>query len=68
MIENANQPLIAVHVCKGCGAAIERCAVNPDNTITGLVKCPHCGHEGDLNIEIQSKSTKRPPAKAATSN
>ena len=59
MSESTNEPLIAVHVCRVCGAATERSAVNPDNTITGLVKCPSCGHEGDLNIEIRPKSTKR---------
>lgn len=61
----SNDQLIATHVCKVCGSATERSAVNPDNTITGLVKCPHCGHEGDLNIEIRDKNSKRPPGKAS---
>lgn len=64
MSESASEPLIAVHVCKACGAATDRSAVNPDNTITGLVKCSHCGFEGDLNIEIRGKDSKRPPSKA----
>jgi ribosomal protein L32 len=65
MRDETTEPLIAVHVCKVCGTATERSAVNPDNTITGLVKCPSCGHEGDLNIEIRGKSTMRPPVSAA---
>jgi hypothetical protein len=63
MNEVPNEPLTAVHVCKLCGAATERSAANPDNKITGLVKCASCGHEGDFNIEIRGKSTKRPPTR-----
>lgn len=64
MSDTMDGKLRPVHVCKFCGAATERSDVNPDNTITGLVKCSNCGHEGDLNIEIRGASTKRPPAKA----
>src|ERR1700722_5270436 len=49
--------LTAVHVCQACGAVIKRAGVEPDSIITGLIKCPSCGHEGDLNIEIRGTST-----------
>lgn len=65
MAKDASDELIAVHLCKVCGATTERSAVNPDNTITGFVKCPHCGHEGDLNIEIRSLNGRRPPRKVS---
>jgi DNA-directed RNA polymerase subunit RPC12/RpoP len=56
--------LIAVHVCQTCGTAVERTAVEPESVITGLISCPNCGHDGDLNIEIRETSTKRPPKRA----
>lgn len=59
MSENTKSYLVAVHVCKACGVATARSDVNPDNTITGLVKCPRCRHEGDLNIEIRAAAAKR---------
>jgi transcription elongation factor Elf1 len=63
---NNDEPLIAVHVCKSCGAATERSDVNAESVITGLVQCRVCGAERELNIEIRNQSglVKRPPARA----
>jgi predicted RNA-binding Zn-ribbon protein involved in translation (DUF1610 family) len=62
-VEGAEEQLIAVHVCKSCGAATERSAVYAERTISGLINCPVCGYKGDLNLNIQSISKKCPPAK-----
>ncbi len=64
MMENSDEHLIAVHVCKACGALTERSSVNQDSVFSGLVKCCQCGQERDLNIAILGKSAKRPPEKA----
>jgi predicted RNA-binding Zn-ribbon protein involved in translation (DUF1610 family) len=64
MSSHPDEELAAVHVCQACGTAIERSAVEPESLISGLIECPNCGHEGDLNIEIHGKSTKRPPTRA----
>jgi hypothetical protein len=53
----------AVHVCRGCGTAIERKEVNPESLISGLIACPHCGIESHLNLEIRGTGEKRPPAR-----
>jgi DNA-directed RNA polymerase subunit RPC12/RpoP len=66
MSKHPDEELIAVHVCQSCGAAIERTAVEPESIISGHIRCPSCGHEGDLNIEIRGSITKRPPTRAAT--
>ena len=60
--------LVAVHVCRECGVATERSKVNDDSVFTGLVRCPSCGHEGNLNLEIHGNQQlqKKPPSKAAT--
>jgi DNA-directed RNA polymerase subunit RPC12/RpoP len=59
-----DEELKAVHVCQACGTVIERSAVEAESIITGLIKCPNCGHTGDLNIEIRGISMKRPPVRA----
>jgi len=64
MSQHRDEELIAVHVCQTCGTAIERAAVEPESIITGLISCPNCGHDGDLNIEIRGALTKRPPKRA----
>ena len=64
--EEPDAELKAVHVCQACGTTVERAAVEPESMISGFIKCPNCGHDGDLNIEIRGKSTKRPPARANT--
>lgn len=66
MSKYPDEDLSAVHVCQACGATTERAAVEAESIITGLIKCPNCGHEGDLNIEIRGKSAKRPPRRATT--
>jgi DNA-directed RNA polymerase subunit RPC12/RpoP len=53
----------AVHVCRACGAAIEREDVNSESLISGLIACPHCGQESHLNLEIRGPADKRPPAR-----
>jgi DNA-directed RNA polymerase subunit RPC12/RpoP len=63
MNETAQGQFEAVHVCLGCGTAIERKEVNPESLISGLIACPHCGHESPLNLEIRGKGEKRPPAR-----
>jgi DNA-directed RNA polymerase subunit RPC12/RpoP len=64
MSKHTDEELTAVHVCQVCGTEIERAEVEPESMITGLIKCPNCGHAGDLNIEIRGKPTKRPPTRA----
>jgi DNA-directed RNA polymerase subunit RPC12/RpoP len=56
----------AVHVCRGCDAAIERKEVKPESLISGLIACPHCGFESHLNLEIRGTEEKRPPARETT--
>ncbi len=56
----------AVHVCLGCGTAIERKEVKPESLISGLIACPHCGFESHLNLEIRGTEEKRPPARETT--
>jgi DNA-directed RNA polymerase subunit RPC12/RpoP len=63
MSQFPDEELVAVHVCQACGTAVERAAVEPESMITGFIRCPHCGHEGDLNIEIRDASGKRPPTR-----
>ena len=53
--------LVAVHVCKACGAALERAQVQPEDLLSGLISCPNCGKAGPLNIEIVGPTKKRPP-------
>jgi hypothetical protein len=65
MSKYPDEELAAVHVCQACGTSVERSAVEPESLITGLIKCPNCGHESNLDIEIRGKSTKRPPTRAA---
>jgi enterochelin esterase-like enzyme/predicted RNA-binding Zn-ribbon protein involved in translation (DUF1610 family) len=55
---------IAAHVCKSCGAAIERAAIAPEALISGVIPCPKCGHESSLNLEIIGPSGRRPPGRA----
>jgi len=66
MNETSRDELIAVHICQSCETATERAAVNAESMISGLVRCPACGHEGPLNIEIRDRKapTKRPPMRA----
>jgi predicted RNA-binding Zn-ribbon protein involved in translation (DUF1610 family) len=53
-------PLIVVHVCRSCGEVTERSQADHQCLINGLVRCPHCGYEGDLDIEIRAaRSTNR---------
>ncbi len=52
--------LVAVHVCKACGAALERDQVQPEDLLSGLISCLNCGKPGPLNIEIVGPK-KRPP-------
>jgi hypothetical protein len=47
--------LVAMHICRECGAATERSCVNPESIISGLVKCLRCGYEGQLTIEIRER-------------
>jgi DNA-directed RNA polymerase subunit RPC12/RpoP len=53
--------LVAVHVCKTCGANLERAQVQPEDLLSGLISCPNCGKAGPLNIEIVGPTKKRPP-------
>jgi DNA-directed RNA polymerase subunit RPC12/RpoP len=55
--------LAAVHICKSCGAAIERDQISPEALISGVIRCPKCGHESALNLEIIEPSAKRPPSR-----
>lgn len=66
MTETARGHFVAVHVCRGCGSAIERKQVNPESLISGLIACPHCGVESHLNLEIRGTGEKRPPARDTT--
>ena len=59
-------PLIAVHLCKFCGAAIERAMIAPEALISGVISCPKCGRESALNLEIIEPSVKRPPTRDLT--
>ena len=63
MNQYSDEELIAMHVCQACGTTVERATVEQESMITGFIKCPNCGHEGDLNIEIREKFNKRPPAR-----
>jgi hypothetical protein len=53
--------LIPVHICKSCGARIDRKAVAPETIISGIIPCPFCGHECALNLAILGVETKLPP-------
>ena len=58
--------LTAVHICKSCGAAIERAQIAPEALISGIIPCPMCGHESALNLEIIEPSAKPPPSREST--
>ncbi len=58
--------MVAVHVCKFCGAPVERAQIQPEDLLSGLICCPKCGKEGPLNIEIIGPSKKRPHKAAKT--
>lgn len=44
---------MAVHVCVECGHAAERQDADGVPSPSGIFRCPVCGHEGQLNIEIR---------------
>jgi predicted RNA-binding Zn-ribbon protein involved in translation (DUF1610 family) len=55
--------LTAVHICKSCGAAVERAQIAPEALISGFIPCPKCGRESAVNLEIIEPSAKRPPSR-----
>ena len=59
--------LLAVHLCKSCGAATERVQIAPEALISGVIQCPICSRESALNLEIIEPSVKRPPTRDTTS-
>jgi predicted RNA-binding Zn-ribbon protein involved in translation (DUF1610 family) len=41
------------HVCAHCGGAFLRDEFGARAITSGIYKCPKCGHEGPLNVEIR---------------
>lgn len=51
---NESRPnLLHFHVCKYCGAATCREALEGRSLTSGILLCPSCGIEGPLNVEIR---------------
>jgi predicted RNA-binding Zn-ribbon protein involved in translation (DUF1610 family) len=48
-----NHSLLHVHVCNHCGTAFRREVLEGRAHITGIFRCPKCGVEGPLNLEIR---------------
>jgi predicted RNA-binding Zn-ribbon protein involved in translation (DUF1610 family) len=63
MYEVTDSKLIPVHVCKSCGARIDRKSIAPETIISGFIPCPKCGHEDALNLEILGVGAKLPPGR-----
>lgn len=45
-------PIFAAHICRFCGWETKRASVNPESIISGLIKCPQCNRESELNLKI----------------
>ena len=41
------------HVCVHCGGAFRREEFGARAITSGIYRCPKCGHEGPLNVEIR---------------
>ncbi|MDR3722869.1 MAG: hypothetical protein P4K83_00075, partial [Terracidiphilus sp.] len=54
-------PLLHVHVCVHCGSAFRREVFTGRAITSGVYRCPNCGIEGPLNIEI--RETQEPEEK-----
>lgn len=55
--------LIAVHVCKSCGAKMDRAWIAPEAIISGVIPCKECGVQAALNLEVRGVTTKLPPGR-----
>ncbi len=49
-------PLIAVHVCRSCGAVVRRSDAAGAPNASGIFRCPVCSAEGPLNLQVQPSS------------
>lgn len=54
---NPQDPFVHVHVCVHCGSASRREEFEDRAQATGIYRCPKCGKEGPLNIEIRAVDT-----------
>jgi predicted RNA-binding Zn-ribbon protein involved in translation (DUF1610 family) len=41
------------HVCVHCGGAFRREEFGARAITSGIYRCPKCGHEGPLNVQIR---------------
>lgn len=54
--KNGND-IVHVHVCVHCGHARRREEVDSREVTAGILRCPKCGFDGPLNIEIRDLPT-----------
>ncbi len=55
MSELQRSKLIAVHLCRKCGAVVRRDQWGGAPTSSGIFRCLVCGSEGGLNVQIRSE-------------
>lgn len=51
---NSNADPIPVHICIYCGHPRRREDVGDVEISAGILRCPKCGFDGPLNIEIRN--------------
>jgi predicted RNA-binding Zn-ribbon protein involved in translation (DUF1610 family) len=49
----AQSNLLHVHVCIQCGHVLRREELDSRQVASGVIRCPKCGRDGPLNIEIR---------------
>jgi hypothetical protein len=63
MLDESNPALpmlFPAHVCTRCGGVSRREALEGRMHLTGIFRCPKCGAEGPLNLEIREPSDFEP--------